>query len=48
MDSYFLTQPHRRLRETVRAFVEDEVRPLIPQLESSRRADLGLSWRIAA
>ncbi|MFJ4910445.1 acyl-CoA dehydrogenase family protein [Streptomyces sp. NPDC093249] len=48
MDAYFLNQRHRSLRKTVRAFAEDEVRPLVPQLESSRRADLGLSRRIAA
>ncbi|MFE3073610.1 acyl-CoA dehydrogenase family protein [Streptomyces sp. NPDC059247] len=47
MDACFLTQPHRNLRDQVRAFAEDEVRPLIPEMETSRRVHRGLSRRIA-
>ncbi|MCZ4123067.1 acyl-CoA dehydrogenase family protein [Streptomyces sp. H39-S7] len=48
MHGYFTTQRHEHLREEVRIFAETHVRPRIPQMESSRAVQHGLSRLIAA
>lgn len=47
MSGYFTTKRHERLREGVRDFAEQEVRPLIPKMESSRAVEHELSRLIA-
>jgi alkylation response protein AidB-like acyl-CoA dehydrogenase len=47
MNGYFTTKRHERLREEVRAFAEEEVRPRIPEMEASRAVQHGLSRLIA-
>jgi acyl-CoA dehydrogenase len=47
MDGYFTTERHQRLREQVRAFAEEEVRPRIPDMETSRSVQYELSRLIA-
>ncbi|BCL14646.1 acyl-CoA dehydrogenase family protein [Micromonospora sagamiensis] len=46
-DGYHLTPRHTRLRDTVRAFAEAEVRPHIAELEESRAVAHDLSRHIA-
>jgi acyl-CoA dehydrogenase len=45
--SYFTTRRHERLRRQVREFAESEVRPLIPEMESTKSVQHGLSRLIA-
>lgn len=47
MDGYFTTESHDRLRERVRAFAEEHVRPRIPDMEASRSVQYELSKLIA-
>jgi acyl-CoA dehydrogenase len=47
MDGYFTTERHERLREQVRAFAEEEVRPRIPDMEASGSVEYDLSRLIA-
>jgi acyl-CoA dehydrogenase len=47
MDGYFTTERHKRLREQVRAFAEEEVCPRIPDMEASRSVQYELSRLIA-
>jgi alkylation response protein AidB-like acyl-CoA dehydrogenase len=47
MDGYFTTKRHERLRRSVRDFAETEVRPRIPDMESSRSVQHALSRLIA-
>lgn len=47
MSGYFTTKRHERLRQEVRHFAENEVRPLIPKMESARTVEYELSRRIA-
>lgn len=47
VNGYHLTPRHTRLRDTVRAFAETEVRPHIPQLEASRTVAHDLSRQVA-
>ncbi|MEU6483712.1 acyl-CoA dehydrogenase family protein [Streptomyces sp. NPDC046887] len=47
MDGYFSSRLHHELRSTVREFAENEVRPLIPAMESARSVHHELSRRIA-
>lgn len=47
MEHVFTTQDHEDLRQRVREFAERVVRPLIPEMESSRTALVGLSRLIA-
>ena len=47
MSGYFTTKRHERLREEVRCFAEQEVRPLIPAMESARTVAYELSRLIA-
>ncbi|HEY5835684.1 acyl-CoA dehydrogenase family protein [Streptomyces sp.] len=47
MSGYFTTKRHERLRQEVRDFAENEVRPLIPKMESARTVEYELSRRIA-
>jgi alkylation response protein AidB-like acyl-CoA dehydrogenase len=47
MDGYFATERHERLRDSVRAFAEEEIRPLVPEMEASRSVQHDLSRRIA-
>jgi alkylation response protein AidB-like acyl-CoA dehydrogenase len=44
---YFTTERHERLRQRVREFAELKVRPLIPEMESSRSVQHSLSRLIA-
>jgi alkylation response protein AidB-like acyl-CoA dehydrogenase len=45
--SYFTTTRHERLRQQVREFAESEVRPLIPEMESTKSVQHALSRLIA-
>ncbi|ULR54159.1 acyl-CoA dehydrogenase family protein [Streptomyces deccanensis] len=47
MEHVFTTQDHEDLRQRVREFAERVVRPLIPEMEASRTALVGLSRLIA-
>lgn len=47
MDGYFTTEPHDRVRQAVRAFAEQEVRPRVPQMEADRQVAHELSRLIA-
>jgi acyl-CoA dehydrogenase len=47
MDGYFTTERHERLRDEVRLFAEEEIRPLVPEMEASRTVQHELSRRIA-
>ncbi|MEC3995528.1 acyl-CoA dehydrogenase family protein [Actinacidiphila sp. DG2A-62] len=47
MSGYFTTKRHDRLRQEVRVFAEEEVRPLIPQMEAAKAVEYELSRRIA-
>ena len=47
MTGYFTTDSHEHLRRTVREFAEKEVRPLVPEMESSRGVQRTLSRMIA-
>ncbi|MDX3518409.1 acyl-CoA dehydrogenase family protein [Streptomyces scabiei] len=47
MEHVFTTQEHEDLRQRVREFAEHVVRPLIPEMEASRTALVGLSRQIA-
>ncbi|WP_433229988.1 acyl-CoA dehydrogenase family protein [Micromonospora sp. CA-248260] len=47
VDGYHLTPHHTRLRDTVRAFAEAEIRPHVPQLEAARTVAHDLSRHIA-
>ncbi|WNZ07961.1 acyl-CoA dehydrogenase family protein [Streptomyces sp. 11x1] len=47
MEHVFTTQDHEDLRHRVREFAERVVRPLIPEMEASRTALVGLSRLIA-
>lgn len=47
MEHVFTTQDHEDLRQRVREFAERVVRPLIPEMEGSRTALVGLSRLIA-
>jgi alkylation response protein AidB-like acyl-CoA dehydrogenase len=47
LSGYFTTKEHERLREDVRVFAEDEIRPRIAEMESSRSVQHGLSRYIA-
>jgi len=47
MDGYFTTERHERLRDAIRAFAEEEIRPLVPEMEASRSVQHDLSRRIA-
>ncbi|MFD5428794.1 acyl-CoA dehydrogenase family protein [Streptomyces sp. NPDC127084] len=47
MDGYFTSRPHHQLRESVRDFAENEVRPRIPAMESARTVHHELSRLIA-
>ncbi|MFI9643499.1 acyl-CoA dehydrogenase family protein [Micromonospora sp. NPDC051925] len=47
VDGYHLTPRHTRLRDTVRAFAEAEVRPRITELEADRSVAQDLSRQIA-
>jgi len=44
---YFTTETHERLRQEVQEFAETRVRPLIPEMESSRSVQHELSRLIA-
>ncbi|MFC4144834.1 acyl-CoA dehydrogenase family protein [Micromonospora mangrovi] len=48
MDSYFATKRHEGLRQEVRTFAEEQVRPRIPEMESSRSVQYELSRLIAS
>jgi hypothetical protein len=43
MDRYFGDHRHKELRQQVRAFAEREIRPRIPDMETSRSVSRGLS-----
>jgi acyl-CoA dehydrogenase len=47
LSGYFTTKQHERLRQEVRDFAENEVRPLIPHMESARTVEYELSRLIA-
>lgn len=47
MTNYFTTGRHERLRQEVRAFAEAEIRPMIPEMESSKSVQYVLSRLIA-
>src|SRR5882757_7517359 len=47
LSGYFTTKRHERLRQVVRDFAENEVRPLIPAMEAARAVEYDLSRRIA-
>ncbi|MEE1755213.1 acyl-CoA dehydrogenase family protein [Streptomyces sp. SP18CS02] len=47
MDGYFASRPHHQLREHVRRFAENEVRPRIPVMEAARSVHHELSRLIA-
>jgi alkylation response protein AidB-like acyl-CoA dehydrogenase len=47
MDGYFNDERHQRLRQEVRAFAEQEVLPVVPQLEADGRIAYELSRLIA-
>jgi acyl-CoA dehydrogenase len=47
LTGYFTTGSHERLRQEVREFAEDHVRPLIPEMEAARSAHVPLSRQIA-
>jgi alkylation response protein AidB-like acyl-CoA dehydrogenase len=47
LSGYFTTKRHERLREVVRDFAENEVRPLIPKMEAARTVEYELSRLIA-
>lgn len=47
LSGYFTTKRHERLREEVREFAENEIRPLIPKMEAARTVEYELARRIA-
>lgn len=47
MQQYFTHQRHEDLREAVRAFAEDQIRPRVPELEAARTVSHDLSRLIA-
>ncbi|WP_338674112.1 acyl-CoA dehydrogenase family protein [Streptomyces sp. SCSIO 30461] len=47
MDGYFTSRPHHQLRESVRRFAENEVRPRVAAMESARTVHHELSRLIA-
>lgn len=47
MQQYFTDQRHEDLREAVRAFAEDQIRPRVPELEAARTVSHDLSRLIA-
>ena len=47
MNGYFTTKRHEGLREAVRTFAEEEIRPLVPEMEASRSVQRELSRLIA-
>ncbi|MEU0990649.1 acyl-CoA dehydrogenase family protein [Streptomyces sp. NPDC005953] len=47
MDAYFHNRTHRKIRKEVRAFAEQVVAPLVPQIEASRTVHHALARQIA-